>query len=264
MKIFNCIEGPVGGAIAIVMDLFGYSITHEDIKTADLVIVEGKEQLLEKYTKHQEFAVFSVKKVENLPANAMSLPLEELIPTLLLLLERLKKKIEVSGLTKIEEKVEVEVTTGIMLVPKNTKNARRILVVDDTKENLVLAQKLLGEKHFLTLANGFAEGLELIKKNNYDAVLADSRMPMETRNTPLSIDAIRIGETEPCGMFLAFHATLRGMRAAIVTDANYHQDFVSALFDDLREPMTMNNQPVLFINNMGKQWDKVLKKLLAL
>ena len=139
-------------------------------------------------------------------------------------------------------------------------------MVDDKPENRRSALSLLQENHFVTLASGYHEALRLIRENAYDVVLSDCQMQPETEDSSLSVENVVIGETVPNGLFLIFHATKRGARVAIVTDANHHEDWVSAIFDDddIRKPQNVNGHTVLFINYMGKRWDDALEKILSL
>ncbi len=119
----------------------------------------------------------------------------------------------------------VHVEIGKEFSPRETTTAsQHVLVVDDKPKNLELAMTLLNPDNFVTLASGYDEGLRLIKENRYDVVLSDCQMKPDTKNSPLSVESIVIGQTVPNGIFLIFHATKRGARVAIVTDADHHQN----------------------------------------
>ncbi len=232
---------------------------HEE---ADLIIVNDRETLQKNFNTDKFFAIFSIKEVGSLPENARWIPIIEYIVPMTEYLAQIKESISSKKTVK-----KNSIQTGKEFQPSEVnEKSQRILVIDDTPDNLKLAIDLLGNDHFLTLASGFDEGLELIKTNQYDVVLSDCQMLPETKKTALSIENITIGQTVHNGIFLIFHATKRGTRVAIVTDANHHMDWVSALFDDkdLREPQEVNGQPVLFINYINKRWDKALKKINAL
>lgn len=263
MKIFLDFKDPMKVALQQVIPLLfaPHSICdkHEE---ADLIIVADKISLQELFVKHKFFIVFSVKETTGLPPNARWLPILAYPVPMKEYLQEIQ-----SVLDSREEK-------GLLIGPmaesmvENSPSeindkTRRILVVDDKSENRNLAIKLLGKNHFVTLASGYDEGLMLVKTNPYDVVLSDCKMPPETKGSPLSIDGIVIGQTVHNGIFLIFHATKRGARVAIVTDANHHMDWVSAIFDDgdLRQPQEVNGQPVLLINYMGKRWDEAFEAI---
>lgn len=54
----------------------------------------------------------------------------------------------------------------------------RVLIVDDNKLNLLVADKILSKENFdcTTIDNGF-DAIELVRKNEYDVILMDINMP---------------------------------------------------------------------------------------
>lgn len=79
-------------------------------------------------------------------------------------------------LTKLNEEVVAEDTT----VPQRGKlSGKRILLVDDNKMNVLLAQTVLKkwDMGFDSAYDG-KEALDLFKKNNYDLILTDIQMPV--------------------------------------------------------------------------------------
>lgn len=271
MKIYIDIQRPIKDALQQV--LFTVMLPDspcDNPQEADLIIVETKERLHELYHKKKFFAVLSIKEVKNLPANARWIPLLEFIHYIGAYMDEIGKALATRKQEPVASSEEdpLFVETGLEYTREDPGAERsfRVLVVDDKPQNLQLALECLQKDHFVTLASGYAEALQLISKKTYDAVLSDCQMLPETKNSALSLEAITIGQTVHNGIFLIFHATKRGARVAIVTDANHHMDWVSALFDDrdLYQPQEVNGQPVLLINYMGKRWDEALNALMAL
>jgi hypothetical protein len=268
MKIFVAIDPPVKTALEkAFFDMFLPGYVCGESQEADLIIVDTKETLQKMYDANKHFVVLSIREETNLPANARWIPiLDSLVP----MLEYVKEVEKIIGQTEkrpVLENSSVAAKTGFEYAPGEiTDETRKVLVVDDKPENLQSALELLNKKHFITLASGFDEGLKLVREGSFDVVLSDCQMLPETENSSLSIEGIVIGQTVHNGIFLIFHATMHGARVAIVTDANHHRDWVSALFDDkdLRQPQEVNGQPVLLINYMGKRWDEALNAICAL
>ncbi len=137
-----------------------------------------------------------------------------------------------------------------------------VLVVDDRADNLGVAiSRLIGQR--LLLAKGPEEAMRLLnmKGQKPDAVLTDLQMRPDRVYPALNLDGYGVAETIHSGFSVMFEATKRGIPVAIVTDGNHHADWASAMFDSLHEA-TVNNQKVLFFNNIEKRWDVALKKLL--
>ncbi len=262
LKIHVTIPDPIGAAIKTVV---GLSLSNEphypDLATADAVIVGSKRELERFYNDKQRFLIISSRDPGRLPKNVVwvdQMRVVEALPELHKWNAELEEKLGQSTTTPISFE------TGKEFEPQNTEGALHILVVDDKPSNLKRALELLGNRHYVTLAKGYADGRRLIAERSYEVVLSDSQMPLGfDAKTALSEDAIEVGSTVPCGPYLVFPATKKGAKVAIVTDANHHQDWTSALFDGLRQPQTINGQTVLFINNLGKAWDKALEALLA-
>ena len=150
-------------------------------------------------------------------------------------------------------------------VPKDIVKFSRgyaVLIVDDSQANLTLAMQVLpGQQIALVTSVGDALRLLRLKGKTFNAVLTDMHMPPDAFYGSLNLDSYGIKETVPCGFAIMLEATQRGIPVAVVTDANHHQDWVSAMFDHIREA-TVNGQKVLFFNNIGKRWDRALQCLL--
>lgn len=138
-----------------------------------------------------------------------------------------------------------------------------VLIVDDSKENLAIAMHVLVGQQICPVQS-LEDALKLLRLEGktFDVVLTDMHMPPDKTYQSLSVDYYYgIGETVPYGFAVMLEATQRGIPVAIVTDANHHKDWVSAMFDHMHRA-TVNGQKVLFLNNIGKRWDTALKMLL--
>lgn len=83
MKFFIAIQGPVGVALDQVLSLLliPNHVVCYDLKEADLIFVENKQQLQEFYDENKFFAVFSIKEIKHLSDNARWIPiLDYLVP----------------------------------------------------------------------------------------------------------------------------------------------------------------------------------------
>ncbi len=253
MKIHIAIPGGVGMALKQTLSLGGkYAFDHPDPMTADVVIMGSLEDAVKRYTHHQFFILISANQPKKpTPENMVWINVTSALLT-------------ISQLGLWEEKIGEGVWHGLemgkMYLPRNgfTAASRKILVVDDTIANLALAATQLGDHHALTFALGLGAAWELIECEQYDVVLCDCNMPMGGVGGSLSSDAVDIARTVPCGPYLIFPATKSGADVAIVTDANHHQDWTSALCDSLREPQGVNGRKVRFMNHIGKNWAEAL------
>lgn len=143
----------------------------------------------------------------------------------------------------------------------------RVLIVDDKSEHLQTAvERLVGQQ--ILPVDSPAKALELLKlddgreKPSIDAVLTDLNMKPDKMYQSLNLDRYGLNEEVPAGISVMFEATKRGLPVAIVTDANHHQDWFSAMFDHIKGA-TVNGQKVIFCQESGgKRWDAVLKKLM--
>ncbi|HYC34185.1 MAG TPA: hypothetical protein VEC13_00460 [Candidatus Paceibacterota bacterium] len=139
-----------------------------------------------------------------------------------------------------------------------------VLVVDDSSEHLSeAAVRLVGQQ--LILAQGPEDALRYLNLGGRmpDAVLTDLQMRPDKVYGALDLDRYGVTETVHNGFSVMFEATRRGIPVAIVTDGNHHLDWASAMFDYIKRA-EVNGQPVLFFNDIGKQWDVALKALLEL
>ena len=68
--------------------------------------------------------------------------------------------------------------SGIIQPPSRSVGPQRILLVEDVKVNIIVAQGMLkGKGHTVEIAENGIEALEMLRKNDYDLVLMDCQMP---------------------------------------------------------------------------------------
>lgn len=135
----------------------------------------------------------------------------------------------------------------------------KVLVVDDSHRNLSLAMSVLVGQQILPV-DSFERALAAIEGGGFEAVLTDLNLPPDKGYRAVNLERYGAADTVPAGMSLMFEATARGIPVAIVTDANHHQDWFSAMFDRVKGA-TVNGQRVLFIQDGGKRWDYALQAL---
>lgn len=224
--------------------------TVEDAKI--VFIIDDRAELARLYRKDRVFLFFSTRPERNLPDNVKSINLTgSMLGKIANLIQYAKDFIP---------PVEVKKVHAMPEAPVKTRGRYRLLVIDDTPENLAFAMALLGQDHDVVTAAGFAEGMALLKSQKFNFVLSDMQMPANKHYPALANDAYRLDETYAYGMLAVFEVTSLGIPIAIVTDANHHGDWMAAALDHLKKA-EVNGQPALFFNDIGKRWDKALAAL---
>lgn len=255
-------SGPVSKAFLQVVNLTNDTLVEvTDQKSASLIILTGPDDLRALYNERQLFCVLKVPGqrdvVQNQPENVCLLnPLElfkaDGIPHLLELLEKRSKTSTGSATPKVELPKFSDVVT--------CKKRYSVLVIDDTEQNLRIAESVL-EKHSVTVAGSLLDAMLKLGQEHFDAVLTDMEMPPDRHYSSLNLDRYAVNEKVPYGFAVVLEMTERGMPVAVVTDGNHHEGWVSAMFDHIKGA-TVNGQKVLFFNSIGKRWDKALKRLM--
>ena len=85
----------------------------------------------------------------------------------------------------------------------NTKNKPSILIVDDERGTREVLAKFLRADYEVTLAEDGEIGLNLLKRNHYDLVLSDIRMPGATGMKILEA-TLKMTPPPPCILFTAY------------------------------------------------------------
>lgn len=234
-----------------------------DQKSADIVLLEGEDDLRTLYNEKQIFCVLQTSRqrfAQNQPENVCildTLKLFEGDSGIALLLAQIDKYMA-SKTESATPKVEIPRFSNIATF----KKSYTVLIVDDSGANLSLALTLLAGQQILpvTCVEDAVRYLRMEGKT-FDAVLTDMHMKPDKTYGSLNLNTYGIKETIPFGFAIMLEATARGIPVAVVTDANHHHDWVSAMFDHIKSS-TVNGQKVLFFNNIGKRWDKALKCLM--
>lgn len=132
-------------------------------------------------------------------------------------------------------------------------DGKKILVVDDTEKYRDAAVKALHGNH-LTLVSSYATAMELLKNSNFDVVLTDLYLPVSAYHKAYVIKKWNDRDHfVPYGFLIANFAVGKGMKVAIVTDADHHGDPISAAFDD------GGNSTIVYDNH--KNWASALQRL---
>jgi len=217
-----------------------------------ILIYDDRGCLADTYRANKAFIFLSEKKQRNLAENVVQVSPSNIIG-------EMPKALEFAKAFKPDVPVLVAFQMPSDLV--STQRRCQVLVIDDKRENLDAAKALLEPRgHQVTVALGFAEGMRHIEMKKFDYVLSDMAMPGNRYYMALSYDAWRLDQTYEYGMGVIFEATSRDMPVAIVTDANHHGNWMSAMLDILKKA-TVNGKPVLFFNHIGKRWDIALAEL---
>jgi len=263
LKIYAHKPGPVSRAFLQVFGLTNDELNEvTDASQADIILLTGADDLRTVYNPRQLFCVLQTnpreKIANNQPENvsvidAFNLFNEEKgIARFVAAIEKHKQK----------QAIESRANPNPVQFPDIAvfKKSYSVLVIDDTNANLELAKRLLNG-HSLTVASHVELAVKEMENKHFDAVLTDMQLRPDCLYPSLNLRHYGVTETIPYGFAVVFEATKRGIPVAVVTDGSHHDDWVSAMFDHIREA-TVNGQRVLFFNHIGKRWDKALKELL--
>ncbi len=130
----------------------------------------------------------------------------------------------------------------------------RVLVVDDSETNLLIASELLTESNMnvSTALNG-EEAIELIDQNNYDCVLMDVQMPVMDGYT--ATRTLRAAGVVTPIIAMTAHATVDDRRASLNAGMNDHLSKPinpDELFDVLAKWIVTGSEEVItFVTDVG-------------
>ncbi len=254
-----CVLGsnPVMLAMKNVTALVNVEIV-ETSAEADLVVAESLQAIESGFSKEKQYVIITTEKVAGVPENVTVLKAPSNISDYCQLLSETAEK-----LTAVKEEMEEaeDLSSEIPL----REDAKNILVIEDTLENIKSARKLLAG-HKLTIADSYEKAMEILGKEKFEVVLTDLYLPMSSKT--LSTDAFRIGELVPYGFLLMCEAARQGAKyVAVVTDLGHHSDHFSAAFDHFsRFALRIENAKAMMlharIRDRAKEWNVALENLL--
>lgn len=262
MNVYAHKSGPLSRAFLQVVGLTDVELVEAaGPKSADIILLSGTDDLRALYNERQIFCVLQIpgqRVIPNQPENVCLLDTMKLfgdkgIPLLIAQIEK-RKAIKMENASP---KVELPKFSDVATFKKSYS----VLVIDDTDQNLRIAESVL-EKHSVTVAGSLRDAMVKLGQQHFDAVLTDMEMPPDKHYSSLNLDHYAVDEKVPYGFAVVLEMTERGMPVAVVTDGNHHEGWVSAMFDHIKGA-TVNGQKVLFFNNIGKRWDKALKRLMG-
>ena len=256
VKVFIAIENTTGDALRKVLELFSVRLV-EDIKEADLIIVESYLELGKIFSQEKWFGIFTNDKVDKtVPENVRVIPILQAFAALMEFIVEISKSIS----DKIVDESEVE-----ELLP----DARKILVIEDTPRHQKSAWNLL-KGHRLIVVGSYDEAMDILAKEKFEIVLSDLYLPMSPET--LSEKAFEVGRLVSYGLLLAVEAARSGASYVVVaTDLNHHADPISAAFDHFsRFPVRIEDAKVVFMHapmkdvegERVKDWRDIIVKLL--
>ena len=259
IKVYAHKSGPLSKVFLQVVGLTNDTLVEvADQKSADVVLLTGSDDLRSLYNEKQLFCVLLTGQrvvAQNQPENVCLLDTLKLFESnsgIMKLLEMIEKR---KAVEPAPEKAKPMFSDIVELKGRYT-----VLVIDDTEENLRIAESVLAG-HTVVTASRLQQAVKLMDSQRFDAVLTDMEMPPDKLYSALNLDSYGVTETVPYGFAAILEATERGIPVAVVTDGNHHAGWVSAMFDT-KKGATVNGQKVLFFNNIGKRWDKALKRLM--
>lgn len=130
-----------------------------------------------------------------------------------------------------------------------------VLIVDDSATEMDRAVASIPAVYGVVAVNSHQAAMRELDASVFDYVLADLYMPALKGHwlKAYSYQLERVGRLVPLGLLIANEARAKGAKVAIVTDANHHQDPISATFDS-------GGYPGLVYDN-HKDWAGSLAKL---
>lgn len=259
MKIKFLQDNALIRAFRAVFTIDGQKIV-EDIKDANLIISSGIDSLTRAAYAASDafFAIIEVGPIpDNQPENVFVMDGSSLIAggrNVVTMIERYNAWSKLPRSKKILEDVPAD-----KIVKFN--DGYKVLIVDDKKENLNRAIHLLPGQQILPV-NSFEMAMNMMKGGGFDAVLTDLYMPPDKGYSTINLDKYPLGATEPVGMSIVFEATRLGIPVAVVTDANHHYSWFTAMFGTISE-VNVNGHKVVFRNDSNKRWDLALAALVT-
>lgn len=256
VKIYIMGDTPVMQAMRRGTTLVDVEIVNT-MAEADLIVCEDIRKIASSYNKEKTYAIISTslkQTNQEIPKNAIVFPIGFNLPDYYALITKVSQKITGRNENQVDVKVDV-------IEP----NAKTILVIDDTPKNIISAKKLLSG-HYLTVAEGYDQAMDIFGKEKFEIVLTDLYLPMSAQT--LSQEAFKLGQLVPYGFLLMCEAARNGAKyIAIVSDIGHHDDHFSAAFDHFSSfAFNIENAKVMMLHARltdtgGKDWQNALKEI---
>lgn len=254
VKVFIRFDSEVESAIKRAVGLVEVEFVERPVE-ANLIIVDSHNRVGEFYSADKYFGILSLEKIEKtLPENVRVFPISTFVVDCLNFISEIAEKIKGAEAEKTEDE------------EKFLPNAKKILVIEDTAKHQKSAQALL-KGHYLTIATGYDEAMEIMGKEKFEVVLSDLYLPMSPKT--LSEKAFEIGKPTNYGILLVLEAARRGTKLiAVATDLGHHDDPFAAAFDHFSKfawnidgaKVKLLHAPMIQMDGESvKDWAKVLK-----
>ncbi len=217
-------DGPLPRSIRQVLPIIGGTSSHiyvESADQADLIIFTDVRAIEHGYSKEKSYAHLALSRTDNpnLPDNCGVIDATKALPGLVAAIDDARKR-----LAPIADAPPASTDEVVQI----RADALRILVIDDTKQNIDSAKKDLSG-HRLMTATGYEEAMEILGSEKFDVVLTDLHLPMSSKTMG---SKFKLGELVPYGILLMIEAARQGAKlVAVVTDLSHHDDPFSAAFD---------------------------------
>jgi len=255
-------DGFLAKSIKSVLPLIGNESSHVYVESqaeADLVIFTDVREIEQGYSKEKSYAYLKTTSQPGgprLPDNCTVINTMSILVDLVGVITSAGQK-----LTPIVEAAPAPKGDAAPLRP----DALRILVIDDTSENISSAKKYLAG-HQLTTVSGYEDAMNVLSKESFDVVLTDLHLPMSSKTMG---DKFVLGQLVPYGLLLMVEAARQGAKhVAVVTDLSHHDDPFSAAFDHFSGcPVKINQANVVMMHspmkNGAKDWAEALARLMS-
>jgi CheY-like chemotaxis protein len=234
-------DGPLPRSIKQVLGVVGNEASHtfvESIDEADLVIFTSVRDVERGFTKEKSYVYIPLvgQPKDRLPDNCAVIGVPSLLAGLVGIIDDVRKKLSpvVDAVAPADQDVPLR------------PDALRILVIDDTPQNIASAKSGLAG-HRLTTVTGYEDAMEVLGNETFDVVLTDLHLPMSSKTLG---SGFVLGQLVSYGILLMVEAARRGARqVAVVTDLSHHADPFSAAFDHFSHfPVKIENAKVVMMH----------------
>jgi CheY-like chemotaxis protein len=240
-----------------------------DVSQADIVFLADISELRQAYNAGQLFFVLWTDEQSPIPdfqpENVCYVDARSLVggtasvPDFAAVIERHKHR-----LTRKEQPVEGRILE-FPDVPAFDR-AYSVMVVDPGETSQTLARQVLEGQREIAFAVNAEIAVSMVEQGvasgrKYDAVLVNMHLPPDKLDPSLDLGRYGLTETVPYGFALALIIAKLGVPVAVLSDADPHQDWASAMIGQLHS-LNVNGQKVCFMSGIGMRWDIALKELM--